>query len=137
MLFAGPATAQDIEARQDAPAEREVSTHLPLAAIFLGSLGAITVAVGAGFGWQADQEYDDYNAKPTEELADDVEMHAIVADVLMFTGGAAVIGSALWWWLGYDDDETAHQGTGASAELSAARWRAIVGPGQAGLTIEF
>jgi hypothetical protein len=123
VLVAGSAAAQD-------PAPPD--TSLPMGPILLGSFGVVTVAVGAGLGWQADQENDDFDKTPTTSLADDVETHALVADILMFGGGALVAGSVLWWLLS-DDDEPAPE----KVEASAARVTPVVGPGQVGLTAEF
>jgi len=137
ILVARPASAQELEPRPQPTEQQELKTNLPLAPMFLGSLGVVTVVVGAGFGWQADQEYDDYQSEPTEELADDVDRHAIVANILMITGGAAVIGSVLWWWLWYGDDEPQPGSVQGQAEVTAARWRPILGPGHAGIAVEF
>ncbi|MDD5309745.1 MAG: hypothetical protein PHU25_20705 [Deltaproteobacteria bacterium] len=110
----------------------DVDTSLPMGPILLGSFGVVTVAVGAGFGWQADEENDDFNKTPTKALADDVEMHALVADVLMFGGGALVLGGVLWWLLS-DSGEDAPEQAGAKT----AHVEPVVGPGRIGLTAEF
>jgi ABC-type transport system involved in cytochrome c biogenesis permease subunit len=118
----------------------EVDTKLPIGPILVGSFGLVTVAVGAGFAWQAYEENDDYNTEmdgqypfATNKLADDIKTHAIVADVLMFGGGAVVIASLLWWLID-DDYDTETKG---EIEVSTAKWRPVIGPGQAGLIVEF
>ncbi|MCP4603987.1 MAG: hypothetical protein GY847_26275 [Proteobacteria bacterium] len=126
----------------------DVDTKLPIAQILLGSFGIVTIAVGAGFGWQAWEERENFNEKEefstggnlvyplaTDELADDIETHALVANILMFGGTAVVIGSILWWILDdkYDKESSKKHGK----DSSQAKWHPQVRPGRAGLTIEF
>ena len=127
--------------------ELEVDTDLPMGPILLGSFSLVIVAVGAGFGWQADQEHDDwkaaksdpmYAAEPeagqerVDALADDVRKHSIAANTLMF-GGLALLASSVIWWIvdaGGDEEESSDDG-------GAVAWYPAVGPGQASLGITF
>ena len=139
-LSAGVARAEEPPANNAKGPQKEVKSALPIGPILLGSIGLVTVAVGAGFGWQAYEENDDYSMEvdgeyplATEELADDIEKHALAANILMFSGAAVVVGSLLWWILDDDyDNETKGQ-----AQESTAKWRPMLGPGHAGLKIEF
>ena len=99
----------------------------------MGSMGVVAIAVGAGFGWQASEEYDNYNETPSEKLADDVESHSVAANVLIFGGVATVIGGAVWWWLWSKDmsDDDSKEDT------ARLRWRPEVGVARAGASVEF
>jgi hypothetical protein len=111
--------------------------------ILLGGFSLVLVATGAGFGWQASQEYDDwkdarrdpaYATDPgagqanVDELADDVRTHSITANVLMFSGAALAAVSILWWVLRDDPDDRPAKETA---------WRAGFGPGGASLELSF
>jgi hypothetical protein len=127
----------------------EAGGKLPLGPIMLGSLGLVGVAVGSGLGWQAKQEYDQFNESNTgvadpfgqasdkaypnasDELADDIENHALAANILMFAGIAAA-GGAIIWWLVDDDYKEKNK-----VELETAAWHPEVGPGHLGLRVEF
>ena len=126
----------------DGNEDESVETKLPMGPILLGSFGLTTVVIGAGLGWQAYEENKDFNKEEngsyplaTNKLADDIETHCIVADVLMFGGLAVMIGSVLWWLI--DDDYDLESDRAEKGALSTARWRPGIGPGQASLTIEF
>ncbi len=147
VLHSGVAGAQNQVNSDSASTTQEADTQLPVGPLILGSFGLATVAVGAGFGWQAWEENDDFNEKAeslptggnpvypnaTDKLADDIKTHSIVANVLMFGGTAVVIGSLLWWLLDDDYDSESE----AEVELSSAKLRPMLGPNQASLTIEF
>jgi hypothetical protein len=117
--------------------ELDVDTDLPIGPLLLGSFGLTMVAVGAGFGWQADQEYEDWDearkaGDPLGEmdgLADDVKAHSIAANVLMFGGAGVAAVSVIWLLLSGGDDEEEGQG--------AVAWRPAVGAGRAGLLVQF
>jgi hypothetical protein len=138
--WCGVARAQDGPALGADPAgpELEVDTDLPVGPLLLGGFGLTLVAVGAGFGWQAKQEHDDWQdardaGDPMGEmgaLADDVQAHSITANVLMFSGAGLVAISVIWWLVGGDDDE------GESSD-AVALWHPQLGPGQAGLVVQF
>ena len=96
LLFLGKsAQADDTKEEQAPPIPQEVDTKLPIGPLALGSMGVVAIAVGAGFGWQASEEYDNYNETPSEKLADDVESQSVAANVLIFGGVATVIGGAV------------------------------------------
>ena len=118
----------------------EVDTDLQMGPILLGSFSVVAIGVGAGFGWQADQEYDDWKAAQSagdgdemDDISDDVRSHSVVANILIFGGLAGVATAVLWFIVGRasDDDEGE-----ASVEMTA-RWRPVIGPGHAGLSLEF
>ncbi|MFO8072838.1 MAG: hypothetical protein R6V85_13275 [Polyangia bacterium] len=133
-----------------ADTELEVSTDLPIGPILLGSFSLVGVAVGAGLGWQADQEYDDWKRarsdpmyaddpeagqRRVDNLADDVEKHALAANILMFGGAALTAISVVWMLLAGGDEEPRE--TGSNAEETALRWRPGVGPGSLELSVSF
>jgi len=128
-----------------APPRLEADTRLPVGPLLLGGFSLVLVAVGAGFGWQASQEYDDWKAARTDaryaadpdagqarvdELADDVRAHAITANVLMFSGAALTAVSVLWWLL-RDGSRKEKKSESETA------WRPILGPGHAGFEVGF
>lgn len=139
----GPALGEETNAEPE-----QVDTELPMGPILLGSFGLVAVAVGAGFGWQADQEHDSFNEAATatvngqdvttypnasDSLADDIETHAIAADVLMF-GGVAVVGVSVLWYL---LDPRYHRTAENDAASQTAAWRPAVGPNEVSLTVQF
>lgn len=127
----------------NAPPRLESDTRLPMGPILLGGFSLVLVATGAGFGWQASQEHDDWKAARTDpayasdpeagqtnvdDLADDVETHSITANVLMFSGAALAAVSILWLVLRDDrEDEPA----------TRTAWRAGFGPGFTSLEVSF
>lgn len=146
------AHAQDATVEQEDERAFEVETNMPVGPILLGSFGLVTVALGASFGWQAWNENDDFNFKSepmqntdgsvggnlvypnaTKDLANDIETHALVANILMFGGAAVVIGSVLWWLF----DPKYHKEKESSTALETAKWSPTVGAGRVGLIIEF
>ncbi len=151
MLFhyGGTALAEEPENNPAQGVPKDIDTKLPIGPILLGSFGVAVIALGAGFGWQAWEENDDFNKKDekssqggnpvyplaTDDLADDIKAHAIIANVLLFGGTAVVIGSVLWWIL--DDDYDQVTETEGELELSKVKWRPEIGPGTVGLKIEF
>ncbi len=137
MIALGPGI---LSAEESPPSDDQgrVDTALPVGPILMGSFGIVTVVAGAGFGWQAYQENEDYKKKvgdayplATQKLADDIKRHAITADILMFSGGALVLGGVLWWLL---DDR---RGKRKRGDQTALVWHPKVGPGHASLAIEF
>jgi hypothetical protein len=140
--WSGAARAQQpaqIEADPGAP-ELEVDTDLPMGPILLGSFGLVLVGVGAGFGWQASEEHEDWEdarkagdpAGEMDELADDVQAHSIAANVLMFGGaGIAAVSLILLLVSGGDDDREAAQ------ETASVAWRPELGPAHVGLAARF
>jgi hypothetical protein len=120
--------------------ELEVDTDLPVGPLMLGSFGLAMVAVGAGFGWEAKQEHEDWeeardSGDPMGEmdgLADDVRAHSITANVLMFTGAGLAAISVIWLLLGGDDEAEGEQ-----EDVAAARWHPAVGAGQAAVIVQF
>lgn len=127
----------------------EVETDLPIGPLLLGSFGAVVVAVGAGFGWQAKQEYDDFNkkepspqpgqlvySKATNDLSDDIRAHSIAANILMFSGVAAVAGGLIWWLVGKKND-TSESGDSTSTVEKSASLTPLLGPGHAGISVQF
>ncbi|MCP4674478.1 MAG: hypothetical protein GY854_02965 [Deltaproteobacteria bacterium] len=141
MCHTGPSHAQASQPSSGDEGPAKAETKLPMGPLLLGGFGVVTLAVGAGFAWQAWEENDDFNKKDvdgkyslaSDKLADDIEKHSIVANILMF-GGTAVVAASLLWWL-LDDDYDSN--TESKEELEVAKWRPIIGPGQAGLTIDF
>ncbi|MCP4197601.1 MAG: hypothetical protein GY762_10680 [Proteobacteria bacterium] len=119
------------------PSDDKAETPVLVGPIVMGSFGVVMIAVGAGFGWQADQEHKNYNTFPnaTEELADDIETHATVANVLMFTGLGVVVGSVIWGVIA-GVAKRKERKEKADARLSA-KWRPLIAPNQAGVTVEF
>jgi hypothetical protein len=124
------------------PSDDKAETPVLVGPIIMGSFGVVMIAVGAGFGWQADQEYDQYNTfenntypYATKDLADDIETHATVANVLMFTGLGVVVGSVIWGVI-VGVAKKKERKEKADARLSA-KWRPLIAPNQAGVTVEF
>jgi hypothetical protein len=117
----------------------DVDTHLHMGPILLVSFSAVTVAVGAGFGWEADQLYDDWKTAraagdPTgqmHDLSDDVHKYSVTADVLMLGGAALAIVGTVWWIV------AARRGEAGHSEKATASFLPILGPGQAGAVVEF
>jgi len=142
VTWCGAASAQDQPQLSAEPAgpELDVDTDLPIGPLLLGSFGVALVAVGAGFGWQAKQEHDNWTEArdagdpmgQMDELADDVKAHSITANVLMFSGAGLAVISVIWLLVGGDDEE----GDGAGEEQTAS-WSPQVGPGNAGLIVQF
>ena len=132
------AEAAEEEEATDKP---KTDTKLPVGPIILGSLGAVVTLVGAGVGWQADEEYDLYNTQidngypnASEALIDDIQLHTAVANGLMITGAVIMVGAVVWgvvdWVMGKKKKES------AEAAL-AVKWRPVVGPTQAGAVVTF
>lgn len=133
---------------EDRSPEFDVDTRLPLGPMILTSFSLCLVAVGAGFGWQADQEYDTWkeikDAGATGEdqipavqaemdkVADDVKTHSVAANVLMFGGAALAVTGIVWWIVAAGKD--APPGGGGNAGVA---WHPAVGPGSASLTVDF
>jgi hypothetical protein len=99
----------------------------------------VIVVIGAGVGWQADQEYDFYNEKrnnyypnATNELADDIKKHATAANALMITGLVVVAGSVVWGIV----EGVANKKKREKAEQTA-KWRPTVKPNGTGITVTF
>jgi len=118
----------------------DVDTRLPMGPIILTSFSLCFVAVGAGFGWQADQEYDDWktaqkagDGATMDTVADDVHKHSVAANVLMIGGGALAVTGIIWWIAAARADRR----KGEAAGEQTARWRPLLGPGQASLLVEF
>ncbi len=118
----------------------DVDTDLQMGPILLGSFSVVAIGVGAGFGWQADQEYDDWKSAQSagdgdemDDLSDDVHKHSTAANILIFGGLAGVATAVLWFIIGRASDDDEDQ---ASVEMTA-RWRPVIGPGRAGLSLEF
>jgi hypothetical protein len=142
VAWTGTAQAQQSAQPGGSPGapELEVDTDLPMGPILLGSFGLVLVGVGAGFGWQAHEEHEDWDearkaGDPTgemDELADDVKAHSIAANVLMF-GGAGIAAVSLILLLVRGGDDEAEGG----GEPTTASWRPTLGPGQAGLSVRF
>jgi hypothetical protein len=124
------------------PRDDESTTRFPVGPVILGAYGVVMIAVGAGFGWQADQEYDDYNTfennyypNATDDLADDIETHATVANVLIFTGLGVVVGSVIW---GVVEGVAKKKKREKSEEARlSAKWRPLLSPTHAGITVDF
>ena len=119
---------------------RDSDTGLHIGPIILGSFSVVAIGVGAGFGWQADQEYDDWKSAQSagdgdemDDLSDDVHKHSIAANILIFGGLAGVATGILWFIVSRasDDDEN------ETRVGMTARWRPVIGPGQAGLSLKF
>ena len=124
------------------PSDDKAETPVLVGPIIIGSYGIVMIAVGAGFGWQADQDYDKYNTfenntyqYATDELADDIETYSTVANVLMFTGLGVVVGSVIWGVVAGVAKKKERKEK-ADARLSA-KWRPLIAPNQAGVTVEF
>ena len=122
----------------------EVDTRLPMGPIILCSFSAVAIAVGAGFGWQAHQDYDNWKQArdagdpyfQMDGYADDVKAHSITADVLLFGGAAFAVTGAIWWIV------AAKRGGRADAEKTASgggsvAFHPLLGPTQAGAVFEF
>jgi hypothetical protein len=140
-LLAGALDARAATADPATPAagpRLAVDTELHVAPILLVSFSAVAIAVGAGFGWEADQLYDDWKkaraaGDPMNQmgkLADDVRGYSITANVLMIGGAAFAIVGTIWWIA------AAKRGRSARAEQAVA-WRPLLGPAQAGAVVEF
>jgi hypothetical protein len=136
----GKLSADEPSSKPQASEERGVDSEFPFVPILMGSYGLVTVALGVGFGVQAYQENEDFNKKvngeypnATHSLADDIKLHSIVADVLMFSGAAVALGGILWWIL--DDDY--HRGKARRERTTALIWRPMIGPVYASVVLEF
>ncbi len=122
--------------------DEDVTSSFPVGPVILGAYGVVVIAVGAGFGWQADQEYDSYNTfennyypNATEELADDIETHAKVANILMFSGLGIVVGSVIWGVV--EGVAKKKKREKAKEERLSAKWRPLLSPTHAGVTVDF
>jgi hypothetical protein len=141
LALAASATAGEATLGTDAGAgpRLDADTHIPMGPIFLTSFSAVAIAIGAGLGWQADQ-YDDQWKKARDagdpynemgDLSDDVQSHAIAADVLMFGGAAGAVIGIVWWIVAAKHDKAERGGS------RTAYFRPILGPAQAGAAVEF
>jgi hypothetical protein len=137
---AATASAQGSTEPEDAASPRlDVDTHLQIAPMVLVGFSVAAIAVGAGFGWEANQFYDDWKtARDTGdplgqmgELSDDVRKYSITADVLLFGGTAFAIVGTVWWIVAAKRDKAER------AEKPAVSFRPLVGPMQAGAVVEF
>jgi hypothetical protein len=140
LLFPGVLPAEERPLIQDEATPPGGDTRLPVGPMLLGSYGIVAVAFGAGFGWQAYQENEDFNTRvddgypyATDALADDIRKHAIAADILMFSGAAAAIGGLVWWLVDDDYDKPRKK----NKERTSAGWRPMIGPAHASVTFEF
>ena len=129
-LFVSEASA---DGQQNGELYEDADTELPVGPLLVGGLGATMIAVGAGFGWQADQEYDEYKSSPSAGLADDVENHALTANLLMFSGGAVVLVSVIWWLFSLGDNEESD----TTFQLSISSWTPVYAPRRIGLSVTF
>jgi hypothetical protein len=138
-LAAAFANAQAAAPADDARPGLEVDTRLHVGPMVLVGFSAVAIAVGAGFGWEADQLYDDWKlardaGDPYGEmggLADDVRGYSITADVLMFGGAAFAIVGTVWWIVAAKRDKAARK------EDPSVAFRPLLGPAQAGAIVEF
>jgi hypothetical protein len=136
---AATSSAQAAEPADGAGPQLDVDTHLHIAPMVLVGFSAVAIAVGAGFGWEADQLYDDwkaardagdpYGAMPG--LKDDVRKHSITADVLMFGGAAFAVVGTVWWIVAAKRDKAERAGK------ATASFRPLLGPAQAGAIVDF
>ena len=136
----GTLSADEPSSKPQASEDNGADSEFPFGPIVMGSYGLVTVALGAGFGVQAYQENEDFNKKvngeypnATHSLADDIKLHSIVANVLMFSGAAVALGGILWWIL--DDDY--HRGKARRKRTAALMWRPMIGPVHASVVLEF
>jgi len=136
---AATVSAQGAGDHGDAAGPRlDVDTHLDIGPIALVSFSAVAIAVGAGFGWESKQLYDDWKTArdagdpylQMDGLADDVRKYSITADVLMFGGAAFAIVGTVWWIVAAKRDKAAR------TERPVA-FRPLLGPTQAGAVVEF
>lgn len=142
VLFLAPAAAfaeEDARALEDGDDVTLVDTNLRIGPMILTSFSLCTVAVGAGFGWQADQEYDNWKAaqnagdgQEMDRIADDVKTHSVVGNVLMFTG-AALAATGIIWWIVSARKNRAKREEGEGLAL----WQPFIGPGSASLVVRF
>jgi len=117
----------------------EVDTRLNIGPIVLVSFSVVAIAVGAGFGWEAHQFYEDWETArdagdpyfQMDGLADDVRKYSITADVLLFGGTAFAIVGTVWWIVAARRDKAER------AEKPAVSFRPLLGPTQAGAIVEF
>jgi hypothetical protein len=142
-LFAAATTSSAQEAALPTAAgsnpRLEVDTRIAMGPILLTSFSAVAVAVGAGFGWQAHQDYEDWKeARDTGDpfgdmdgIADDVRAHSIAADILMFGGAVGAVVGIVWWVAAAKRRKAEEPGRGAVSV------RPFVGPAEAGAIVEF
>lgn len=124
-------------------------TQLPLGPIFLTSFSSVAVIIGAGIGWQAHLEYDDWqdlnNTQTTsqadfdaiqlqmDDLSDDIKAHSIAANIFMFGGLAGVTAGIIWWAV---VKKSAKREKNPSDKISS-RIIPQIAPGHLGLGISF
>jgi len=100
---------------------------VPVASIVAGSVGAIALGVGIGFGVSARSNYYKLerecapNCSPA--AAENVSRKAMIADVALATGVIAV-GAAFWIYFAHDDSGDTAVGIGPGPDGSQARLRA-------------
>jgi len=139
VLAAASAHAQAAEPADDDRPGLEVDTRLHVGPMLLVGFSVVAIAVGAGFGWEADQLYDDWKEArdagdpygEMDALADDVRGYSVTADVLMFGGAAFAIAGTVWWIVAVRRDKAARRGGLATA------FRPLLGPAQVGAIVEF
>lgn len=137
---AATASAEAAAPSGDGPAQRlEVDTRLHVGPMILVGFSVAAIAVGAGFGWEADQLYDDWKyARKTGDpmdqmdgLAEDVRKYSVTGNVLMFGGAAFAIVGTIWWIVAARRDKADRE------ENAAVSFRPVLGPAQAGAIVEF
>ena len=128
-LSAHSAWANDDEFRE---LDLTIDMSPSIGPLLVGGLGVTMFAVGIGLGWEADQDYDNYNDAPSDSLADDVESHALAANILMFGGGAVMVCCFVWWIIAHRNYKKRNE-----PRLSAMAWQIDPGPRRVGLTLEF
>jgi hypothetical protein len=77
---------------------------LKIAGFSLVGVGVAAGVVSGVFGVMALGSASDFEATPTEELADDTESQGLLADVFLGVGGAFAIGGAILLYFGFTAD---------------------------------
>ena len=81
--------------------ESDPGLGLKIAGFAVAGAGVVGLAVMGVFGGMALGSQSDYEAGPTEELADDTENQALLADVFLGVGGGLVIVGGVLLYLGF------------------------------------